>query len=125
MDSDDDDKPLLSLVAWRHCRQAVMVLLYNAINQPRRPLVPDVRFHLSDMTDANSRLDFRFDVAGVQQLFVAHLIPDVEITRAALARCAWCCTVYRPKTLSRQHGKVWALWSVPISGFPACNWIAL
>ncbi|ETV90675.1 hypothetical protein H310_14569 [Aphanomyces invadans] len=45
-----------------------------------RPLIPDVRFDLNAMSDANALLEFRFDVAGVQQLGFLLGLPAVVIT---------------------------------------------
>jgi hypothetical protein len=52
-----------------------MVLAYV-----ERPLVPDVRFCLNSMTNANAILDFRFDVDGIKELGYILGLPAVVVT---------------------------------------------
>ncbi|ETV74141.1 hypothetical protein H257_11106 [Aphanomyces astaci] len=63
-----------------------------------RPIIPNVRFALQTITDADSRLKFRFDVAGVQRLVVALRMPEVVVISSrdrCLASEALCITLYR------------------------------
>ncbi|ETV74027.1 hypothetical protein H257_11341 [Aphanomyces astaci] len=63
-----------------------------------RPLVPDVRFDLLALSDADSTLKFRFDVAGVQALVSALRLPVVILTSShdrCLSTEALCITLYR------------------------------
>ncbi|ETV69544.1 hypothetical protein H257_14780 [Aphanomyces astaci] len=63
-----------------------------------RPIIPNVRFALQTITDADSRLKFRFDVAGVQRLVVALRLPEVVVTSSrdrCLASEALCITLCR------------------------------
>jgi nuclease HARBI1 len=80
MDVEEEDELVACLVARHRRRQALLVHLVRAATQPERPLVPEVRFRLRDVADANCILDFRFDRQGIQRLFVALRLPDVIIT---------------------------------------------
>ncbi|KAF0703626.1 hypothetical protein AaE_015294 [Aphanomyces astaci] len=63
-------------------RQRRFVSAVIAAQVVERPLIPDVRFDLNAMSDANALLEFRFDVAGVQQLGFLLGLPAVVITTA-------------------------------------------
>ncbi|OWZ21783.1 hypothetical protein PHMEG_0003613 [Phytophthora megakarya] len=55
-----------------------MLLLISA--QPERPIVPNVRFLLTKLTNADSELLFRFDVSGVMALGRSFLLPEYVVT---------------------------------------------
>ncbi|EQC24845.1 hypothetical protein SDRG_15498 [Saprolegnia diclina VS20] len=60
-----------------YARMALAVLLSRSVE---RPLVPDVRFKLLEMSDADAVLSFRFDVDGIQRLRTQLGIPHVIVT---------------------------------------------
>jgi hypothetical protein len=106
MDIDDEEELLLYLLALHRRKHAVHVLVARAYAQPERPLVPDVRFTLGDMADANCRLDFRFDKTGIRQLFVALRLQDVVITTERDSVCgieALCIVLFRLVFPKRYH----------------------
>lgn len=49
-------------------KQKRLLLALCLASLVERPLIPDIRFDLGDTQDANTLLDFRFDIAGVQKL---------------------------------------------------------
>jgi hypothetical protein len=61
----------------RHRRFLSAVIAAQVVE---RPLIPDVRFDLNAMSDANAVLEFRFDVAGVQKLGFLLGVPAVVVT---------------------------------------------
>ncbi|ETV66873.1 hypothetical protein H257_16803 [Aphanomyces astaci] len=60
------DGVMLLLMA-KTVRQRQFVLALLATQHVERPLIPEVRFNLDAMTDANAVLDYRFDVVGNPQ----------------------------------------------------------
>ncbi|KAF0709186.1 hypothetical protein AaE_012948 [Aphanomyces astaci] len=64
----------------RTSQQHRRILLLCALAYVERPLVPDIRFNLNRVPDANARLDFRFDVAGIKSLGYLLGLPAVVIT---------------------------------------------
>ncbi|KAG6948959.1 hypothetical protein JG688_00014843 [Phytophthora aleatoria] len=58
---------------------AESVLLFDTV-QPERPIIPDVRFYLTALTDADSELLFRFSVDGVLSLCRGFALPEHVVT---------------------------------------------
>ncbi|KAF0720978.1 hypothetical protein AaE_010220, partial [Aphanomyces astaci] len=81
----DDVSALLVLAKTRKQRRLVATLL--ACTYIERPLIPAVRFHLTACTDANSIMDFRFDVDGVQKVGLLLGLPSVVITNSRNRVC--------------------------------------
>lgn len=52
----------------------------SLITYVERPVVPLVEFDLSTYSNADSELNFRFDVAGVRELYSLLRIPDEVVT---------------------------------------------
>ncbi|ETP27737.1 hypothetical protein F442_22983, partial [Phytophthora nicotianae P10297] len=52
----------------------------SLIDYVERPLIPNVSFDLARYTNANCEHEFRFDVAGVHELFSLLRIPDEVVT---------------------------------------------
>lgn len=50
------------------------------IAEPKRPLVPAVRFDISLYSQANAVLDFRFDADTIESLAHYFALPDVVVT---------------------------------------------
>ncbi|KAG3235948.1 hypothetical protein PI124_g19026 [Phytophthora idaei] len=55
------------------------VLLLNTV-QPERPIIPDLRFCVTELVDADCELLFRFDVSGVLALCRYFALPELVIT---------------------------------------------
>ncbi|KAF4029261.1 DDE superfamily endonuclease [Phytophthora infestans] len=67
------------------------------LDQVERPSIPAVTFDLASYTDANSELEFRFDVAGVYELRSLLRIPDTVVTAhgdTCSEGTAWLCRVF-------------------------------
>ncbi|KAE9112301.1 hypothetical protein PF006_g20014 [Phytophthora fragariae] len=45
-----------------------LYMLLTLYDHPERPVIPDIRFNLASMADANAEKEFRFDVRGVLEL---------------------------------------------------------
>ncbi|ETV69684.1 hypothetical protein H257_14547 [Aphanomyces astaci] len=69
---------ILRLARTDRQRRTVMAIMASHIVE--RPIIPNVRFDLASMTDANAILNFRFDVAGVQKLAFLLGLPAAVIT---------------------------------------------
>ncbi|ETI48413.1 hypothetical protein F443_07560 [Phytophthora nicotianae P1569] len=52
----------------------------SLIDCVERPLIPNVSFDLARYTNANCEHEFRFDVAGIHELFSLLRIPDEVVT---------------------------------------------
>ncbi|KAF0697991.1 Aste57867_11373 [Aphanomyces stellatus] len=76
-------------------RMRLLRLLSDVVE---RQLIPNVRFDLGRMNDADAILKFRFDVAGIQRLVALLCVPNVVITEYR-DRCngdeALCITLYK------------------------------
>ena len=59
-------------------RRNFVEMLLTAIE---RPIVPDLRFMLGDMNDADAELKFRFDVQGIRTLVSLLRVPSVFLTQ--------------------------------------------
>ncbi|KAG3117569.1 hypothetical protein PI124_g4589 [Phytophthora idaei] len=83
---------------------AESVLLFDTV-QPERPIIPDVRFYLTALTDADSELLFRFSVDGVLSLCRGFALPEHVVTEDrdkmhfSEAVCILLCRLSYPKRL--------------------------
>ncbi|KAG3111648.1 hypothetical protein PI125_g8937 [Phytophthora idaei] len=55
----------------------VLLILYD---HPERPIIPDIRFNLASLADANAEKEFRFDVRGVLELARLFELPEFVIS---------------------------------------------
>ncbi|ETV83757.1 hypothetical protein H257_04388 [Aphanomyces astaci] len=100
-----DGVMLLSMAKTVRQRQFVLALL--ATQHVERPLIPEVRFNLDAMTDANAVLDYRFDVVGIRKLGYYLGLPAVVVTEnwsRALRDEAMCIVLGRMAFPTRLHG---------------------
>ncbi|KAG2898217.1 hypothetical protein PC115_g16908 [Phytophthora cactorum] len=80
------------------------VLLLNTV-PPERPIIPDLRFSVTELIDADCELLFRFDESGVLALCRYFALPELVITERrdkAHSSEALCILLYRlsyPKRL--------------------------
>ncbi|KAE8953238.1 hypothetical protein PR001_g32882 [Phytophthora rubi] len=57
-----------------------LYMLLTLYDHPERPVIPDIRFNLVSMADANAEKEFRFDVRGVLELARLFELPEFVIT---------------------------------------------
>ncbi|ETV65063.1 hypothetical protein H257_18150 [Aphanomyces astaci] len=69
---------VFTLAKTKRQRRFVAALALSLVVE--RPLIPDIRFNIDLMSDANAVLEFRFDVGGVQRVAFLLGLPAVVIT---------------------------------------------
>ncbi|KAG2761633.1 hypothetical protein PC116_g12271 [Phytophthora cactorum] len=57
-----------------------LYMLLTLYDHPERPIIPDIRFNLASLADANAEKEFRFDVRGVLDLARLFELPEFVIT---------------------------------------------
>lgn len=76
----DIETLLTALTALHADLDDMQIVLMALPTQPERPLIPDIRFDLLSMADANAEAEFRFDSRGIIALARVFALPEYIIT---------------------------------------------